>query len=67
MKGVLSAPAGPHRRICGDTDTPTHTHTHRRALVVKGTTLILAVFTQPPPTLPPTMLSHSVGMSRAAL
>ena len=27
MKGVLSAPAGPHRRICGDTDTPTHTHT----------------------------------------
>lgn len=30
MKKVLSAPAGPHRRICGDTDT--HTHRHRRAL-----------------------------------
>lgn len=47
-----------------------HTLTHTPApqgTRCKGTTSILAVFTQPPPTSPPTTPSHGVSVRRRAL
>lgn len=66
MKGVLSAPAGPHRTICGDTDTPPDTDTPRGASC-EGTTLIFVIFTQPPSMSPPTLPPRRVSMSLCPL
>lgn len=59
-RGILSAPAGSHRRICRDTDAFTLTYTLQGTSCV-GTTLISAIFTQPPSMSPSTMLSYRVS------
>lgn len=69
LRGEWRDEGGPVSTCCASPENVhrcTHIYTHHRAQLCEGTSLISVVFTQPPSTLPPTMLTYSVSRGYSA-